>query len=252
MRSCVAILRLYGRVSVACLFILMSHGCSSRSPDQVATLLDVNGGGTSEAGRKMDSPTTTIISGRLLSPQKQLIVPVYNRDGKSVDDPKAAVMVLDGPNGIKYPPTPANALRLAGRKEAIIPSFCVCVAGQELIVTSHDNHVHNYHIQGVGYTEPSPASLPIENKQFTRVFNKSVKLLNLSCSSHPAEKATVAIAPYDLYSLPDRKGTYRIEARFPPGEYKLRAVSPEFGVVEKTISIKQEDRAVEVDFQFEE
>jgi hypothetical protein len=102
------------------------------------------------------------------------------------------------------------------------------------------------------YADLSQLLPDTDERATSRVFHKPFPLVSLGCTIHPEERAYLTISPSTIYDILNCETTYKLEIPYTPGQYVLRAVSPDYGIVEYPLSINKPGHVVLIDIQFQD
>ncbi len=137
----------------------------------------------------------------------------------AADGESWAVVYLAEPQPTPAPTAPVARLsRLAG---GFSPALLAVAPGQPVDLASRDGIHHRF----FSYSEPNHFdSGPVRSGEAARVSFAHPGLVQVYCSLHPEERATVFVAPSPWFAAVRAPGPYAIRD-VPPGSYALHAWS---------------------------
>jgi hypothetical protein len=138
------------------------------------------------------------------------------------------VYIKEGASGGKYE-APREPVVLDQVKCQYIPHVAVIQMGQQLVIKSSDNTLHNVHMRGPavpGGEVNMSMSTPRQLDPLT--LRRQVVAQRVYCDVHSFMEAWIAVLPHPFHAVTSADGTFTIE-NVPPGKYLLAAWQERLG-----------------------
>lgn len=148
------------------------------------------------------------------------------------------VYIKEGASGGKYEP-PAEPVVLDQVKCQYIPHVAVIQIGQQMIIKSSDNTLHNVHMTGPAVPFPQnelnqSMSSPKQLEPFA--FRKQEVAQRVYCDVHSWMESWVAVLPHPFHAVTAEDGSFTIE-NVPPGKYLLAAWQEKLGEKPQEVTV---------------
>jgi hypothetical protein len=127
------------------------------------------------------------------------------------------------------------------------PHVVACMIGQDFIVKSSDNFLHNVHALSVD-NEPINVGMPAPGEKKLAPFT-APETFKIKCDVHPWMAAWICVFDNPFFAVTGEDGKYSIDTKgLPDGDYTLDAWQEKYGDMTQKITVK--DGKATSDFTF--